>query len=192
MTFFSELSEEMSLGIVQTANVSKAGGPIAVEKWVCIYPAYIDESRTIKQGRRLSQNECTKLPDAFAIFYVCGVLLKLQCCMEQKRYSRSAWDYAGPGVGRVKVRMKDDNGECTFVDPTDPFKRTFTSRKQLFRKVAEILNDPETKIPKNYQPTVSKAEAEALKEQERLEKEAAAAKGGSSNKKKKGKKKKRR
>jgi hypothetical protein len=112
--------------------------------------------------------------------------------MEQKRYSRSWWDYAGPGVGRVKVRIKDDNGECTFVDPTDPFKRTFTSRKQLFHKVAEILNDPNTKIPKNYQPAVSRAEAEAVKEQARLEKEAASAKGGSSNRKKKGKKKKRR
>ena len=72
--------------IVQVANVSK-DAPLDVEKWICMYPAYIDQERTLKEGRRLSKENCTKNPDAYAIYYVCAVLLKLQVALECKRYS---------------------------------------------------------------------------------------------------------
>ena len=83
-----------------------------------MYPAYIDQQRTLKEGRRLSKENCTKNPDAYAIYYVCAVLLKLQVALECKRYSRSWWDYVGRGVGRVKVNLMNEKGEKELKDPT--------------------------------------------------------------------------
>ena len=121
--------------IVQVANVSK-DAPLDVEKWICVYPAYIDQERTLKEGRRLSKENCTKNPDAYAIYYVCAVLLKLQVALECKRYSRSWWDYVGRGVGRVKVNLLNEKGEKELKDPTSDI--IFDSRKKLFARVAAL------------------------------------------------------
>eukprot|EP00943_MAST-04B_sp_MAST-4B-sp1_P008412 g8412.t1 len=172
------------LGIVQYANVSKEV-QLNVENWICIYPAYIDKDRTLKEGRRLSKENCTKLPDAYAIYYVCAALLKLQVALESKRYSKSWWDYVGRGVGRVKVNILNDKGEKQIKDPTSP-DIIFDSRKTLFKRIAALLNDPDTKIPKNFRPKEQEAEKIALAEEEKLEK----ASGGSGNRKKKKKNKK--
>ena len=171
--------------IVQVANVSK-DAPLDVEKWICMYPAYIDQERTLKEGRRLSKENCTKNPDAYAIYYVCVVLLKLQVALECKRYSRSWWDYVGRGVGRVKVNLSNEKGEKELKDPTSDI--IFDSRKKLFTRVAALLKDPETKIPKNFRPKEQEAEKIALAEEEKLER----ATGGGGNRKKKKNKKKRR
>ena len=179
------MADPKQLGIIQYANVSKEI-PLNVEKWICIYPAYIDQDRTLKEGRRLSKENCTKFPDAYAIYYVCAVLLKLQVALESKRYSKSWWDYVGRGVGRCKVNLLNDNGERNIKDPTSDI--IFDSRKTLFKRIATLLNDPETKIPKNFRPKEQEAEKIAIAEEEKLEK----ASGAGGNRKKKKKKKKRR
>ena len=178
---------------VQYANIGKNTAEIDTKDWICIYPAYIDADRTLAQGRRIGKHLSTKNPDAMAIFFVCGVKLQLQAVLEKKAYSRSWWDIVGPGIGRVKVRLKDDKGEYSFVDKSNPIGvDKFTSRKQLLLKVAEILNDPSTQIPPNYRPVALKEEQMAFEAAEEEERKAAKAVGGSSNKKKKKGKKKRR
>ena len=56
----------------------------------------------------------------------------------------------------------------------------------FLKRIAALLNDPDTKIPKNFRPKEQEAEKIALAEEEKLEK----ASGGSGNRKKKKKNKK--
>ena len=77
------------------------------------------------------------------------------------------------------------NGSCLIHFATENVRY---SRKTLFKRIATLLNDPETKIPKNFRPKEQEAEKIAIAEEEKLEK----ASGAGGNRKKKKKKKKRR
>ena len=82
-------------------------------------------------------------------------------------------------MGRVKVNLSNEKGEKELKDPTSDI--IFDSRKKLFKRVAALLKDPETKIPKNFRPKEQEAEKIALAEEEKLER----ATGGGGNRKKK-------
>ena len=65
--------------IVQVANVSK-DAPLDVEKWICIYPAYIDQQRTLKEGRRLSKEKLYKKPRCIRnILCLCCIVEAASC-----------------------------------------------------------------------------------------------------------------
>ena len=148
-----------------------------------MYPAYIDQERTLKEGRRLSKENCTKNPDAYAIYYVCAVLLKLQVALNASAIRVRGGTMLDVEWAESKSTCRTRKGKRT-KDPTSDI--IFDSRKKLFARV-QHLKDPETKFQK-ITPKEQEADKIALAEEEKLER----ATGGGGNRKKKKNKKKRR
>merc|ERR1712167_280597 len=118
-----------------------------------------------KRRKTSIKRKLYKIPRCICYILRMRCLLKLQVALESKRYSKSWWDYVGRGVGRCKVNLLNDNGERNIKDPTSDI--IFDSRKTLFKRIATLLNDPETKIPKNFRPKEQEAEKIAIAEEEK-------------------------
>jgi signal recognition particle subunit SRP19 len=95
----------------------------AEDKWICLYPLYIDISKSLSEGR--------KVPKAFACEnpYASGIVkviqdIPLPCGIEPKSHPKDFWK-----VGRVRVALFKDNGE--------PFDERFKTRQALLRHVGQ-------------------------------------------------------
>ncbi|CAG9467499.1 unnamed protein product [Pedinophyceae sp. YPF-701] len=103
------------------------------DKRVVIYPAYIDATRTIAQGRKIPKENCPPEPTSAEIIAAAGAL-GLEVEMEaDKLYSRAWKDPLQQG--RVRVKLRDDAGK--------PCVEDVRSRRELYMKVAFMV----TKIP---------------------------------------------
>ena len=163
-----------------------------VSRWICIYPAYIDSTRTIAQGRKVRKDTGIPGPNVLEIFHAVYSNLQVPVCIEAKTYSRSWWDIEpahfnpGDGCGRVRVRLKDPDGNCCVDASTG---QQISSRIQLLRRIVELM--PETrdklKLHERPDPTIQAPKTKASSEEKGRD-------SGSrrSNKKKRGKKKKKR
>lgn len=100
--------------------------PSHVQKWVVVYPAYIDKSLTRAQGRKIPLKHCCENPSVEALYYSCQQI-KFNAVMDPKHYSRRPWER-----GRVLVDMPP-----TFNDPDNPEDQTeLKGRKALYRIIA--------------------------------------------------------
>lgn len=90
-----------------------------IKPWVVIYPAYLDSSKTVAQGRKINK-EIAVLKPTTAEIVTCVKKLGFLCVEQpEKAYSRDPVIE----VGRVKVQLKIDT---TYVNP-DITCRTFLS-----------------------------------------------------------------
>jgi len=79
-----------------------------VERWVCIYPAYINSKKTRQEGRRLPKENCVENPTYVEIRDVLSVT-NLRVGVENKQYCREKsreLQYRG----RIRVQMRNDDG----------------------------------------------------------------------------------
>jgi signal recognition particle subunit SEC65 len=104
-------------------------------RWVVIYPVYLDETKTVSEGRRIGKESCAVRPSAKEILEVVTKEGKFAAEVEYKKYSR---DFSM--VGRVRVDLA--TGGAPFV----------TTRKELFKFVGSHLkNNMNRKIPSNHE-----------------------------------------
>ncbi|KAL4441202.1 hypothetical protein ABPG77_011439 [Micractinium sp. CCAP 211/92] len=96
------------------------------DKRVIIYPNYLDNRKTVAQGRRIPKDLACEAPNALEILDCVTKGLKLEGEAEMKSYSR---DWMVPG--RVRVKLRNDDGSP--VNPEIP------SRRDLLIKVAELV-----------------------------------------------------
>lgn len=139
------------------------------DKRVIIYPNYLDNRKTVAEGRRIPKELACEAPNALEILDCVTKGLKLEAEAEMKSYSR---DWMVPG--RVRVKLRNDDGSP--VNPDIP------SRRALLVKVAELVPRHPGRV--NGRPAAVAAAAE--------KQQAAASSSGAGSKqqqKKKGRKK---
>lgn len=83
--------------------------PSSSHRWVCVYPAYINAKKTLKEGRRIPRDKATTTPLCSEICDVC-VSQGLNAEVEGKLYPREPIrDHIH--YGRVRVQLKDEEGK---------------------------------------------------------------------------------
>jgi len=170
------------------------------DRFSMIYPNFLDSSKTVKQGRRISLAEAVKKPTVVDIAAVLQGLDIRHVVQPYKGYSRDAesqWD----NLGRVLFDMPQNNDHIMEQGADGSFDvgsksnndGTVKNKKELLRQVA-------ARIPHLHsrRDRLAREKAQKEAEEKRTKEEAAAAhravsqkaltKTTSSNKKKKGKK----
>ncbi|KAG7190551.1 hypothetical protein KM043_006650 [Ampulex compressa] len=92
-----------------------------LERWVCIYPVYINSKRTLAGGRKLTKNKCVENPTHQEIRDVL-VAAGFNVAVENKLHPRERSKellYRG----RVRVQLKNDDGT--------PVRSEFPTRDSL-------------------------------------------------------------
>merc|ERR1712126_360159 len=79
-----------------------------VEKWISIYPAYINKDKTRQEGRRIPLEKAVKSPTLKEIYDVIATT-GLQLAVERKLYSRET-SKEPPYWGRLRVEIKNKDG----------------------------------------------------------------------------------
>ena len=165
-------------------------------RWATIYPAYIDGTRTVKQGRRINKELCIAGPNPLEIFGCCKQL-KVPCVTEMGSYPRSAWDQEpahaeyGQGLGRVRVQLLTDAGEIRTtpedLEPKINSGEAITNRTALLKLICLLLPEQreDLKLHLRPDPNIPPQVQSPKKKSKELED---GTPGGNKKKKKKGKK----
>ncbi|XP_075230537.1 signal recognition particle 19 [Lycorma delicatula] len=87
------------------------------ERWICIYPAYINSKKTLCQGRRIAKEKCVENPTHQEIK---DVLLTtgLKIGVENKLYPRER-SKEMLYRGRIRIQLKNDDGTPVNKDLPD-------------------------------------------------------------------------
>jgi len=78
------------------------------ERWVCVYPAYINSKKSLAEGRRVPKDKgvenptCQEIRDVLA---AAGMKIGVECKLYPRERSREL-----TYLGRIRVQLKNDNG----------------------------------------------------------------------------------
>ena len=103
--------------------------PAAPQRWICIYPVYIDKNKKIPDGRRICKEKSCENPTIDEINDICKSQ-GFDTEIERKQHPRNSY-FDNPSQGRVRVRMY--NNDHTFVNPK------FKTRKELLQFIGEMI-----------------------------------------------------
>ncbi|KAK2725249.1 signal recognition particle 19 kDa protein-like [Artemia franciscana] len=78
------------------------------ERWICIYPAYLDSTKTLKQGRKVPKDKAVDTPRLQDILDVLKAT-KFPVYCERKRYPRET-SREQEHLGRIRFQLKNDDG----------------------------------------------------------------------------------
>ncbi|KAL5019874.1 hypothetical protein ScPMuIL_002766 [Solemya velum] len=100
------------------------------ERWICIYPAYLNSKKSLKEGRKIPKEKCIENPTYVEIrdvlaagSFVMGV--------ENKVYPREL-DHRDQKVrGRIRVQLKTEEGE--------PMMEQYPTRKSVLYYLGETI-----------------------------------------------------
>ncbi|XP_045140949.1 signal recognition particle 19 kDa protein isoform X3 [Echinops telfairi] len=91
-----------------------ARSPADQDRFICIYPAYLNNKKTLAEGRRIPVNKAVENPTASEIQDVC-LAVGLNVSLEKnKMYSRE-WNRDAQYRGRVRVQLKQEDGSLCLV-----------------------------------------------------------------------------
>ncbi|XP_046391747.1 signal recognition particle 19 kDa protein [Ischnura elegans] len=108
------------------------------ERWICVYPAYINSKKTIAEGRRISRDKCVENPTHQEIRDVLAAA-GMKVGVENKYYSRETSKeilYRG----RIRVQLKSDDGS-----PCNP---DFPTRDSVLEYVGKMIPKLKTRSQK--------------------------------------------
>ncbi|KAF2880454.1 hypothetical protein ILUMI_25732 [Ignelater luminosus] len=109
------------------------------ERWICIYPAYINSKKTIAQGRKITKEKCVENPTHQEIRDVL-VAAGLKVGVENKLYSRERSKellYRG----RIRVQIKNDDGT--------PCDSKFPTRESVLYHLGDMIPKLKTRQTKS-------------------------------------------
>ncbi|CAH3130652.1 unnamed protein product [Porites lobata] len=115
--------------------------PSLKERWIIVYPAYLNSRRTVEQGRRVPKTKAADNPTVHEIRDVCQSQ-GLNCEIENKYYPR---DSAKDAMCRGRVRVQLKNSDSSFVN------EKFQSRKALFQFIGEMIPKLKSRQTKSSQ-----------------------------------------
>ncbi|MEE6508104.1 hypothetical protein FKM82_018905 [Ascaphus truei] len=108
------------------------------DRFICIYPAYINNKKTIAEGRRIPLEKAVQNPTCAEIQDVCEVS-GLTVLVENKMYTRE-WNRDVQYRGRVRVQLKQEDGTLCLAQ--------FPSRKAVMLYAAEMIPKLKTRTQK--------------------------------------------
>lgn len=97
---------------------------VDTKNWIVIYPAYIDQTLTLEEGRKVSKEISTPNPTIIELKSACDKL-NIKYALEKKCYPRQQWV-----IGRIKIQLKDENGNLT---------TKYKNRMEVYRAVATLV-----------------------------------------------------
>ncbi|KAM9391691.1 signal recognition particle 19 kDa protein [Pholidichthys leucotaenia] len=103
--------------------------PADKERFICIYPVYINSKKTLAEGRRIPTEKAVENPSCGEIRDVL-VAAGMNVYVENKMHPRE-WNRDVQFRGRVRVQIKQADGSCCLD--------RFTSRKDVMFYVAEMI-----------------------------------------------------
>ncbi|NP_001088221.1 signal recognition particle 19kDa L homeolog isoform X1 [Xenopus laevis] len=120
------------------ANLEKS--PASVDRFICIYPAYLNSKKTIAEGRRIPIEKAVQNPTCLEIADICRAN-KLNVVVEgDKMYTRE-WNRDAQFRGRVRVQLKNEDGTVCV--------EKLSSRKAVMLRVAEEIPKLKTRTQKS-------------------------------------------
>ncbi|XP_077146527.1 signal recognition particle 19 kDa protein isoform X1 [Ranitomeya variabilis] len=118
------------------------------DRFICIYPAYINSKKTIAEGRRIPVEKAVQNPTCVEIAEICRAN-KLNVVIEvtrgfivvrgDKMYTRE-WNRDAQYRGRVRVQLRNEDGS--------PCVDKLQSRKAVMLRVAEDIPKLKTRTQK--------------------------------------------
>uniref|UniRef100_A0AC11BS65 Signal recognition particle 19 n=1 Tax=Ovis aries TaxID=9940 RepID=A0AC11BS65_SHEEP len=91
-----------------------ARSPADQDRFICIYPAYLNNKKTIAEGRRIPISKAVENPTATEIQDVCAAVGLNVFLEKNKMYSRE-WNRDLQYRGRVRVQLKQEDGSLCLV-----------------------------------------------------------------------------
>ena len=104
--------------------------PSHQQRWICIYPAYLNSRRTQVEGRKVSKARAVDNPKVNEIKDVLTYHKFNFVVEETKQYPRDSFKDAFC-KGRVRVQLKNSDGT--------PFNKEFTTRKEILYMLGEMI-----------------------------------------------------
>ncbi|XP_041355767.1 signal recognition particle 19 kDa protein-like [Gigantopelta aegis] len=112
------------------------------ERWICIYPAYLNSRKTLKEGRKIPKTKSVDNPSYAEIKDVCAAA-GLTLGVENKVYPREL-DHRDPKVrGRIRVQLKTEDGQ--------PMLSQFPTRHSILIYLGETIPKLKTRIQSQSQ-----------------------------------------
>uniref|UniRef100_A0A8V0Y5V7 Signal recognition particle 19 kDa protein n=1 Tax=Gallus gallus TaxID=9031 RepID=A0A8V0Y5V7_CHICK len=111
----------------------------AHRRFICIYPAYLNNKKTIAEGRRIPIDKAVENPTSTEIQDVCAAVGFNVLLEKNKMYPRE-WNRDVQYRGRVRIQLKQDDG--------NPCLPQFPTRKSVMLYAAETIPKLKTRTQK--------------------------------------------
>ncbi|KAL6260193.1 hypothetical protein P5V15_007727 [Pogonomyrmex californicus] len=122
------------------------------ERWVCIYPIYLNSKRSLAGGRKLAKDKCVENPthqEIRDVLLAAGMNVGVENKLHPKERSKEPLFR-----GRIRVQLKNDDGT--------PVKSEFPTRDSLLEYVGTSISKLKTRQGKqssseqsSWQPSTS-------------------------------------
>ncbi|XP_014376590.2 signal recognition particle 19 kDa protein, partial [Alligator sinensis] len=109
------------------------------QRFICIYPAYLNNKKTIAEGRRIPIDKAVENPTPTEIQDVCAAV-GLNVLVEKNKMYPREWNRDAQFRGRVRVQLKQEDG--------NPCLPQFPSRKSVMLYAAETIPKLKTRTQK--------------------------------------------
>ncbi|XP_033098106.1 signal recognition particle 19 kDa protein-like [Anneissia japonica] len=107
------------------------------ERWICIYPAYVNSKKTAVQGRKIAKDKCVDNPTTHEIRDVC-LAAGMMIGVENKLYNR---EQNREPRGRIRIQMRNEDGT--------PRLPQFATRKSIMYYIGESIPKLKTRQQKH-------------------------------------------
>ncbi|NXU65111.1 SRP19 protein, partial [Horornis vulcanius] len=121
------------------AAAAGVASPADKERFICIYPAYLNNKKTIAEGRRIPIDKAVENPTSTEIQDVCAAVGFNVLLEKNKMYPRE-WNRDVQYRGRVRIQLKQDDG--------NPCLPQFPTRKSVMLYAAETIPKLKTRTQK--------------------------------------------
>ncbi|XP_021567322.1 signal recognition particle 19 kDa protein isoform X1 [Carlito syrichta] len=126
-----------------------ARSPADQDRFICIYPAYLNNKKTIAEGQRIPISKAVENPTATEIQDVCSAVGLNVFLEKNKMYSRE-WNRDVQYRGRVRVQLKQEDGSLCLVQfPSRKTKKFLKLKgKSVMLYAAEMIPKLKTRTQK--------------------------------------------
>ncbi|XP_074526735.1 signal recognition particle 19 kDa protein [Halichoeres trimaculatus] len=134
--------------------------PADKERFICLYPVYINSKKTLAEGRRIPAEKAVENPSCAEIRDVLTAA-GLNVYVENKMHPRE-WNRDVQFRGRVRVQVKQADGSLC--------QEKFSSRKEVMFYVAEMIPKLKTRTQKSGGGDTSSQQGEGGKKSKKKKK----------------------
>ncbi|KAK7474646.1 hypothetical protein BaRGS_00018823 [Batillaria attramentaria] len=128
------------------------------ERWICVYPAYINSRKSVNQGRRIPKEKAVDNPSYTEIRDVCsaaGMVLGV----ENKTYPRELDPRDMKMRGRIRVQLKKEDGT--------PMMDQFPTRQSVYLYLGETIPKLKSRSQTQSAPQSSTQQTQGSKSQKK-------------------------
>ncbi|XP_013387946.1 signal recognition particle 19 kDa protein [Lingula anatina] len=100
------------------------------ERWICVYPAYINSRKSVLEGRKIPKDKAVDNPTYSEIRDICASA-GMTVGVENKVYPRERDPRDMRFRGRIRIQLKKEDGT--------PMLDKFPTRKSVFLYLGEMI-----------------------------------------------------